>query len=49
MGRANTLTGDPDIHIIRISESEAFDPFDSNNTDIRIIRILISVLRETFY
>ena len=41
MGSANTLTEDPDI---RIFEYEASDPLDSNNPDIRIIRILISAL-----
>ena len=34
---ANTLTEDPDIRIIRISESEASDPY---YPDIRIIRII---------
>ena len=34
---ANTLTEDPDIRIIRISEPEASDP---HYPDIRIIRII---------
>ena len=34
---ANTLTEDPDIRIIRISEPEASDPYYS---DIRIIRVI---------
>ena len=36
MSRANTLTEDPDIRIIRISEPEASDPY---YLDIRIIRV----------
>ena len=36
---ANTLTEDSDIRIIRISESEASNPLNSNNPDIRIFEL----------